>query len=69
MMVLYISGSCAFAVFCATLLNVGYSIGVRETEKRWSDTVSKADWICRYGDPSTLDGRRFTDAGTKRSVP
>lgn len=36
----------------------GWTIGVDETEKRWSDTATKADWICRYGDPSTLNGRK-----------
>lgn len=40
---------------------MGYTDGVAETETRWSDTAAKADWITRYGDPSTLDGRRYSD--------
>ena len=28
---------------CVGLLAIGYNIGVRETERRWSDAVTRAD--------------------------
>ena len=40
-------------------LFLGYRAGVREMEERWSETVQKADWVMRYGDPRTLDGRKY----------
>ena len=39
-------------LFLAYVLGItlGYARGVEETEKRWSDTVSKAEWVRKYGD-------------------
>lgn len=54
---LFILGSIAVAVSLGYIL--GYEVGVKETEKRWSETVQKADWIMRYGN-GQVDGRRYS---------